>query len=78
MIILTSFYFIEVLKTLKLSFLCEFGLPTPNKPVPIATVKTFFSLEPDNTKNVSIKYRFENDSLIHIVDKTVHPLLMEV
>ncbi len=26
------------------SYLCEFSLPVPTKPVPIATVKVFFTL----------------------------------
>jgi hypothetical protein len=44
----------------------EFSLPTPSKPVPVATVKVFFYV-PDltdlNEKRMS--FRFENDSLIH-------------
>lgn len=41
-------------------------------------MKIFFFLEPSNSKEVSIKYRFENDCLIHNIDKTVHFAKMEV
>ena len=48
----------------------EFSLPLKSKPIPRATVKVYFYLRPDGD-NYSLKFRFENDSLIHSKDGTV-------
>ena len=57
----------------------EFSLPTPEKPVPAATVKVFFYI-PDLTdpNERKIQFRFENDSLIHQFEKTIRITQMEV
>lgn len=58
-------------------FQCEFSLPSPHLPIPKSTVKVFFFLEKKD-KEILIKYRFENDSLIHLPEKTVTAYKMEV
>lgn len=52
--------------------MAEFSLPTPSFPCPRATVKVYFYI-PDLTdpSEKKMSFRFENDSLIHYVDKTI-------
>lgn len=49
-----------------------FSQPTPSKPIPTAVVKVFFNV-PDLTdpSEKSLSFRFENDSLIHLVGRTI-------
>ena len=56
-----------------------FSMPTPSKPIPIATVKVYFYV-PDLTdpSEKSMSFRFENDSLIHLVSRTIRLSQMEV
>ena len=56
----------------------EFSLPTPEFPCARATVKVYFyvpDLTDPNEKNMS--FRFENDSLIHYLNRTIRISYME-
>lgn len=48
----------------------EFSLTKPEKPIPIGTVRVYFTCQCEENK-LDITFRFEKDSLIHSVDKTI-------
>lgn len=47
----------------------EFSLTKPEKPIPVGTVRVYFTCKYDD--QLDITFRFEKDSLIHSVDKTI-------
>lgn len=47
----------------------EFSLTKPEKPIPVGTVRVYFTCLCD--EQMDITFRFEKDSLIHHVDKTI-------
>jgi hypothetical protein len=47
----------------------EFSLPQPQKPVPVATIRVYFTCA--NHDQLRITFRFEKDSLIHSPSKTI-------
>lgn len=47
----------------------EFSLPQPVKPVPVTTIRVYFSCH--NHDQLKITFRFEKDSLIHSPNKTI-------
>ncbi len=49
----------------------EFSQPKPAKPIPIATVRVYFTVKVDQDENRNITFRFEKDSLIHSIDQTI-------
>lgn len=53
-------------------FVTVFSKPTDIKPIPTATVKVYFYI-PDLTdpSEKTLSFRFENDSLIHLVSRTI-------
>lgn len=50
-------------------FMVEFSLPQPQKPVPVATIRVYFTCT--NHDTLRITFRFEKDSLIHSPNKTI-------
>lgn len=52
-----------------LRFMVEFSLTKPEKPIPVGTVRVYFTCELQD--QMSITFRFEKDSLIHWIDKTI-------
>lgn len=54
----------------------EFSLPQPQKPVPVATIRVYFTC--DNHDHLRITFRFEKDSLIHTPSKTIRQQEIEV
>ncbi|CAK61582.1 unnamed protein product (macronuclear) [Paramecium tetraurelia] len=60
------------------TFMTVFSLPTPSNPIPVATVKVYFYI-PDLTdpSERTMSFRFENDSLIHLVNRTIRISQME-
>lgn len=57
-------------------FMVEFSLTKPEKPIPVGTVRVYFTCKSDD--QLSITFRFEKDSLIHSVDKTIRHKEIEV
>lgn len=47
----------------------EFSLPQPQKPVPPATIRVYFTC--NNHEQLKVTFRFEKDSLIHSPNKTI-------
>lgn len=47
----------------------EFSLPQPQRPVPVATIRVYFTCT--NQDQLKITFRFEKDSLIHSPTKTI-------
>jgi hypothetical protein len=47
----------------------EFSLAKPEKPVPIGTVRVYFTCKDD--QGLKTTFRFEKDSLIHSAHKTI-------
>ena len=54
----------------------EFSLPQPQKPVPVATIRVYFTCT--NYDTLKITFRFEKDSLIHSLNKTIRHQEIEV
>lgn len=54
----------------------EFSLPQPQRPVPIATIRVYFTCT--NQDQLKITFRFEKDSLIHSPMKTIRHQEIEV
>jgi len=55
-----------------LRFLTKFSLPTPGKPIPVAIVKVYFFIaDLTDPSEKRMQFRFENDSLIHSIDRTI-------
>lgn len=54
----------------------EFSLTKPEKPIPGGTVKVYFTCR--CADDIEISFRFEKDSLIHSVDKTIRHKEIEV
>ena len=54
----------------------EFSLPQPQKPVPVATIRVYFTCS--NYDTLKITFRFEKDSLIHSPNKTIRQQEIEV
>ena len=53
-------------------------MPKPAKPVPITTVRVYFSVRADEDFALIITFRFEKDSLIHSLDHTIRKKTIEV
>ena len=47
----------------------EFSLPQPQQPVPVATIRVYFTCNQGDPLDIS--FRFEKDSLIHSPQKTI-------
>jgi hypothetical protein len=54
----------------------EFSLPQPQRPVPVATIRVYFTCT--NQDQLKITFRFEKDSLIHSPTKTIRHQEIEV
>lgn len=54
----------------------EFSLTKPEKPIPVGTVRVYFTCKCED--QLIITFRFEKDSLIHSVDKTIRHKEIEV
>jgi hypothetical protein len=53
-------------------YVTEFSLPLIDKPIPNWTVKVHFTLKKNEEISLqNLRFRFENDSLIHTPDKTI-------
>ena len=57
-------------------FMVEFSLPQPQRPVPVATIRVYFTCL--NQEHLKITFRFEKDSLIHTPTKTIRHQEIEV
>lgn len=53
----------------EVKFMVEFSLPQPQRPVPVATIRVYFTCT--NQDQLKITFRFEKDSLIHSPTKTI-------
>lgn len=51
-------------------FMVEFSLATPLKPIPIGTVRVYFTCR-NISDELDISFRFEKDSLIHSIEQTI-------
>lgn len=54
----------------------EFSLVKPEKPIPVGTVRVYFYCK--ESDGISITFRFEKDSLIHAINKTIRHNEIEV
>ena len=54
----------------------EFSLTKPEKPIPVGTVRVYFTCKCED--QLIITFRFEKDSLIHSIDKTIRHKEIEV
>ena len=58
-------------------YICEFSLPTQQKPIPISTVRVYFFTESQGEGRCDLKFQFETDELVHKMGKTVRLSMME-
>jgi len=57
----------------------EFSKPRQEKPIPEGTVKVFFYIiQDEETDNYTIEFQFENESLMHSLNKTMRTNMFQV
>lgn len=58
----------------------EFSEPRKEKPIPEGTVKVFFFIIEDEMRddNYKVEFQFENESLVHSLDKTMRTNMFQV
>jgi hypothetical protein len=56
----------------------EFSKPHQLKPIPVGTVKVFFSIIEKANLELIVEFNFENESLKHKLDSTMRTNMIEV